>query len=75
MESVGRVRNISCSDSENYWLCGVGEEEECISALYVCDGVKDCQVWQSTKEKRSEFIGAVLFKDASCIRVSGVPVV
>ena len=54
VESVGRVKNISCSGSEDYWLCGEGEEEECISALYVCDGVKDCEVRQSTKDKRSE---------------------
>ena len=51
---MGRVRNISCRGSEDYWLCGEGEEEECISALYVCDGVTDCEVWQSSKDKRSK---------------------
>ena len=57
---MGRVRNISCRGLEDYWVCGEGGEEECISALYVCDGVADCQVRQSNKDKRSKCRCSVL---------------
>ena len=38
-------RGINCSDPE-YWKCSHKNDgsDECISAYFVCDGKKDCEV-------------------------------
>ena len=34
---------INCSN-DDYWICGSKSSDECISAYYLCDGIKDCKV-------------------------------
>ena len=36
--------NINCSASVHHWSCGALPSDDCLSVLYVCDGVNDCQV-------------------------------